>query len=531
MRFTPLEKRLEQLAAAEALLLSIDPARQYPLDFLIDRITGYRPKGTDICLVAGRDVQHDLGLLVETVSAGCCQGQAEAAEPVLSIDAAAQRLKVATKTLQRWRRRGLPARVFLYPDGKRRIGFYLTSVEAFLSAHAGELSEPATRPICDPQWLIRNAARLSRGGLWPEEVARRLAHRAGRSPLAVLSYLRQHEQTPGAEPVFASAAAAPTDAVARAAVQAMRKGVAPRRIARRFKLSRYIVYRLWMDHEVARYRGRRVRFIDDPLYHQPDAEQAISELLAQQPLEPAAPSKVPADLPPYLQDLYRTPLLTPTRQRCLFLAYNFWRCRLAHAIGRLRPETARRREVLLVRGIAAKSQAIRNEIVAANLRLVVSVAKRHLRPRLSLMDLVSEGNLTLLRAVEAFDVHRGHCFSTYASFALMRCFARAVPQLIGRSEGVEPERIQAVSDPAATREVEALEARDRLAAAWQRLSPREQAVVAGSFGLGATPSELSHGELGRQLGVSRQRVRQIEQAAIEKLRWLLGTTPHTLSPA
>ena len=84
----------------------------------------------------------------------------------------------------------------------------------------------------------------------------------------------------------------------------------------------------------------------------------------------------------------------------------------------------------MLEGHLARRTEVKNQIVRANLRLVVSVARKHLRPGLSLMELISDGNITLMRAVEGFDVHRGHRFSTYATLALMKGFARSVPQML-----------------------------------------------------------------------------------------------------
>ena len=65
-----------------------------------------------------------------------------------------------------------------------------------------------------------------------------------------------------------------------------------------------------------------------------------------------------------------------------------------------------------------------NQIVRANLRLVVSIAKRHVSPVENFFELVSDGNISLMRAVEKFDYSRGLKFSTYASWAIMKNFAR-----------------------------------------------------------------------------------------------------------
>lgn len=521
MRFTPHAKRLEQLAASERLLLSIAPRQDYPFDFIVDRITGYRPKNGTILLVCGSDLQHDLGLLLESVSATLEQSADAAGQPVLTIEAAAQRLNVASKTLQRWRRRGLPARVFTFADGKRRIAFLLSSVEHFLSTHADKLSPQADGKhvsVDEIERLVTRARRLVSQGLWPEETARRLASRARRSPLAVLSYLKQFEQTAGNAAIFDRAASPPNARQVALATQALRRGAPPRTVAARLQLSRYAVYRILMDRELGRLRAHRVRFIDDPLYHQPDAQTAITEMCSQRCLEGATEEvAVPGELPSYLRELYRTPLLTPARERSLFLALNYWKMRLAESQAALSPATARWRDVQRGRALAERVAAVRNEIVTANLRLVVSVAKKHLRQALSLMDLVSEGNVTLLRTIDSFDVHRGYRFSTYATFALMRCFARAIPQMLHRqAAGQEP--LLQVADPHSARSFELVDARERLATLFRRLNPREQEILSSSFGLQETRTPESYGELGSRLGISRQRVQQIERGALLKLR-------------
>src|SRR5690348_8057504 len=68
MTFTPADTRLAQLASAEALLHDIDPAKAYPFDFVIFRITGYHPKSVESNLLTGIALQHDLGLLIERLS-------------------------------------------------------------------------------------------------------------------------------------------------------------------------------------------------------------------------------------------------------------------------------------------------------------------------------------------------------------------------------------------------------------------------------------------------------------------------------
>ena len=532
LRFTPYDKRVSQLAAAEEFLYAIDPCRNYPLDFVTERITGYRPKSPAIDLIHGRNLQHDIGLLMEDVSQTLAACAADAAEPVLMIDELASQLNIASKTLQRWRRRGLPARYFIFPDGKQRIGFFLSSVERFMRVHANEPADSApargrTREMTR-EALLHNARRLAAQGCWVEEIGRRLSGRFGCSQLAILSHLRSDDLAGASHRGAADLAPpGPEEAVRVRVLRAIRHGVPLRRVAHRTGLSRYGVYRIIMDRRLTRLVARNVRFIDDSLYHQADAADAIRAIASQNviaaPVDPEA-QRIPRDLPPYLQELYRTPLLSPQQERATFIEYNYRKFCFAAARRQLDPILGHHRNLTQVERLAAQAAEVRNRLIAANLRLVVSVARKHLRSPLSLMDLVSEGNITLMRAVESFDTHRGHRFSTYATFALMRGFARQIPQMLCQvgTLGLERSQIAAITDPAAQRTQEILETRETVASLLKQLEPRERDVLAGCFGLGAQPGPQTCQEIGQRLGISRQRVRQIQQTAMEKLRSFEG---------
>jgi len=230
--------------------------------------------------------------------------------------------------------------------------------------------------------------------------------------------------------------------------------------------------------------------------------------------------RVPRDLPPYLQELYRTPLLTRSKERALFLKFNFHKYQFAHARRRLDAERVRHRNLERIEAILADAAATKNQIVRANLRLVVSVARKHVRPGVGLLELVSEGNLVLMRAVEGFDLHRGHRFSTYATLALMKGFARSVPQMVQatRRNTGDVEALAAVPDSRPTRTAERLIERDEVKQLLSRLSERERDVLAAHFGLGGQEEEATYAEVGARLGLSKERVRQIERGALAKLR-------------
>jgi RNA polymerase primary sigma factor len=96
-----------------------------------------------------------------------------------------------------------------------------------------------------------------------------------------------------------------------------------------------------------------------------------------------------------------------------------------HNIGRV-PLLTREDEVRLAKGIEQNDMASKNALIEANLRLVVSVAKRYQGRGLTLLDLIQEGNMGLIRAVEKFDWRRGFKFSTYATWWIRQAMTRAL---------------------------------------------------------------------------------------------------------
>jgi RNA polymerase sigma factor (sigma-70 family) len=532
LTFSPHDTRVAQIAAAEDFLHTLDPAKAYPLDFVIFRITGYHPKHAERLLFPGEALQHDLGQLIETVSDSLNQHSAALAEPVLSIDDVTEKFNVTSKTIQRWRRKGLPARRFIFPDGKRRVGFLLSSVERFVSIHENQVAQAGNFSQVDAAErddILTRARRLAVGcGCCVREITRRIARKLNRSPLTILHIIRKFDQEHPEQAIFPQAAAALTEQQRALILRKHAKGAEVRQLAKRLCRPSGEVYRVLLEDRIERLKKRKIRFIDDALYHQEDALEVVNSIVRQEELGlggSAEEGRVPRDLPPYLQDLYRTPLLTPARERALFLKFSYHKFLFVTARRQLDPELTRRRDLDELERHLHDATDVKNAIVRANLRLVVSVARKHLRPNLSLMELVSEGNITLMRAVESFDFHKGHRFSTYATLALMKGFARSVPQMLTasrKSSGGDVEMLAEVPDRRSPPAADSLVRRDEVNHLMSRLSERERAVLSAHFGLGSEPAAETYEQLAERLGLTKQRVRQIHQSAIGKLREAAG---------
>ncbi len=176
-----------------------------------------------------------------------------------------------------------------------------------------------------------------------------------------------------------------------------------------------------------------------------------------------------------------------------------------------------------IQQLSRASMQLRNYLVRVFSKLATSVAGRYVNAEFRLDELLSEAHITLLRAVELFDTERGYRFSTYATNAIRHNLHRYINgQHKARalaSRTVEPESLADNNEPCPRhREREYRVRMDRIARWIQRLDTREQKIVESRYGLSHDSRTVTLQRLADQLGVSRERIRQLERRAIEKLQ-------------
>ena len=284
----------------------------------------------------------------------------------------------------------------------------------------------------------------------------------------------------------------PLDEEAKAQIyRRFRMGVSAEALARQYGRTRSSVYRLINEMRARRILETKLEFIGHETF---SAASSAAQILAPMP-EPAdgkAPRrpKAPKGLPPYLSSLYEVPLLDREQEMHLFRKMNFLKYQANEIRAKLDPSRAKTTDLDQIERLQEDALAVKNQIIRANLRLVVSIAKRHVGPSNNFFELVSDGNMSLIRAVEKFDFSRGNKFSTYASWAIMKNFARTIPEENYRRDRFvtgHEEMFEAAADNR-TDEHEYENALKRMQEAVKgmlgHLDERERKIIISRFGLG-----------------------------------------------
>jgi RNA polymerase primary sigma factor len=282
--------------------------------------------------------------------------------------------------------------------------------------------------------------------------------------------------------------------------------------------------------------GMELTYIAHPSFDDPGADDAILAPIPA-PADGLAPRRpaAPAGVPTYLAGLCGAPLLSAAQEAHLFRKMNYLMFLAERTRARLDPARAESRDLEEVERWHGQAVAVRDQIIRANLRLVVSIAKRHAGSYDDITELVSDGNVALTRAVDRFDYARGNRFSTYATWAIINGFRRRKRENSNRIRfftGHEEMLQSAVDTRADEHDQEMVHTqRQRKVERWLGgLDDRERRIIASRYGIGGA-AEKTLKQIGKELGISQERVRQLEARAQDKLRGLARKEALDLLPA
>ena len=531
LTLSPRRLRAEQLAGIHRLVGAVEPDKTYPFEFVCYHITGYQKRGpATSSSIPGNVLLEDLATFAETLSRKAQLGVGELSEPYWSQEEVADHLQVSTKTVRRWRVRGLVGLRAVHEDGVNRLVFLRSTVERFVARNRTVVRKGASfTKLSDAErvGIVERAREIvAQRPVKLHAVARQIAEETQRAVETIRYTLRRHDaRHPGAE-IFAGRdqrLGSPREQKIWACREA---GDSVAAIAKAFDTTPAGIEAVLRAVQVRAWQHEPPHYVANELFDAPQAEALIIEV-AEPTGDGAGSPAVPRDLPPYLQALYRTPLLTTEQEQDLFRRYNYVKFKAARLVAGLEPEEVAADEIDAVQALLSQADALKQRLVQANLRLVVSIAKKHVGLGPNFFEVVSDGNLTLMRAVDNFDFARGNKFSTYACWSLIKNYARSIPEAhyhCHRYVTGQDELLAAAPD---TSEVEphasdVAEVRAALASALENLPDRERQIITGHFGLFAQSEPLTLDQLGQRFGVTKERIRQLERKALTQLRELLS---------
>ncbi|MFC1739507.1 sigma-70 family RNA polymerase sigma factor [Planctomycetota bacterium] len=540
LRFAPQKERKKQLDAAEKLLGIIDKDTEYPFEFVCFRITGYHPKNKASAeLIKGDILAENLRVFITKLceNIGCYAPRQS--QKVYTIEQLANEFSVSTKTIHRWRKCGLVARKFIFDDEKKRLGFLQSSLDKFLQ-HNPELVSKAKRfkrlTKQEKQFVIKRVRQL--GGkhkMSRHQVIDKIAKQIARSHETVRYTILSYENKYPEKKLFKKPAGVINPTQAREIYKLYQQGVSAPELMRRFDRSKSSIYRIINMRIAKAILTKKIGFVSSNEFLTKNAKDSI--LAKPLSAESSAPVKggiklnlTNGSLPGYLETLKQAPLLTREQEFDLFRRYNYLKYLGCLEKAGIKPQSVSSRELKRIENYLEQAEIIKNMLIEANLRLVVSIANRHTVSGTNLLDLISEGNVSLMNAVEKFDYTRGFRFITYASWAITKDFARQIPAEAAwqdKAPAASLKNVQRDLRTAVASGAEAVERarRDLVQAIRNNLSVREQFVIINHFGLLGTlvkKEKKTLKQIGDDLGVTKERARQIELKALQKLRHYLS---------
>jgi len=306
----------------------------------------------------------------------------------------------------------------------------------------------------------------------------------------------------------------------------VRRGATVDQLARDLGRTKSGIARIVKHLRLKHLQTQPIEFVYSAEFESPGAETTILRPAPELPSRKSSSTRrAPADLLPYLASLYETPLLAREQEAYCFRRMNYLKFRasqLRKEFDNKRPSAA---QIKRVEALLKQAEEVKQLLVRSNLRLVVSVAKRYLNPEVDLFELVSDGNISLMRAVERFDYTKGFKLSTYATWAIENNLKRSVPARhaslerfrTGPDDRLNDSVIDTRTNPFESERANQAQ-RKALDVLLNRLNPRDREIIASRYGLTEAAEPQTLEALGRRFGVTKERVRQLESRALLRLR-------------
>jgi len=540
LRFTPQRQRQKQLDSAEKLLAIIDRNKEYPFEFVFFRITGFHSKDLlELEPIKGEELAEDLRIFISKLSGQVAQHVAEQNQKVYTIDELAESFDVSTKTIGRWRKRGLSARKFIFADGKKRLGFLQSNLDKFLKQNPDLTVKAKTFKRLtkkEKQQIIKRARSLAaKTTLSRYQIIEQIAAKTGRAHETIRYTLLNYDKAYPDKPISQEPPGVIRSAESAELYKLFKQGCDVKELMKQFGRSRSSIYRIVNQRRARELLAKRIEFVASDEFLKENAGGKIfakplnvGEKTSWKSFEPFELTSESL-LPEYLQALKDAPVLNRYREAELFRRYNYLKYLASNARPGIKLANPSSAQIKEIEKCLSEAEKIKKIIIEANLRLVVSIAGKHATSAADFLELVSKGNYALTKAVEEFDYTKGLRFSRRASLSIAKEYAKVsgkTTELTRKKVGslANIQRYLKATETAGVASIERAR-KSLIQVIKDELDQREQYIILNHFGLTGSPirkNKKTLQQIGEDLGLTKERVRQLELVALQKLRQSLS---------
>ncbi|MCH7571444.1 MAG: hypothetical protein IH891_00860 [Planctomycetes bacterium] len=429
LQYAPAETRIKQMNAAEQLVEDIDPVRNYPEDFIIFRVTGYRPRFKDDAMLVGEALLPDLINLVQHLSDSLelpCDFNGR--QPTLLTDAAL-RLNISTKTIQRYRKRGLVCHYVIFPDQVKRLVCFEDAINRFVIRNRQQLHRASHFSRVEEtvaQKIITEATTLSKKkALSLNEVALRLAKKYARAHETVRLILKRHDRL-APKPIFNERGPL-TQRDIRLIFRAWCFGIPVAVLARRFGKGGPAIHRAINRRRRELLLGLDLSYIELPTFALDDAESVI--LAAPNVVSNLDDVIVGDEVLTMIAQAHRAGIPDETVEDSLIAGYNFLKRRVSERVSTL-PESPNSRLLDLIETDLRWAAMLKCRLVSLALPTVLKVIEQTLHRKLiqlpadEIIHLLNLGSEVASRAIESLNPsERGQRLERVCNQAMGRAMA------------------------------------------------------------------------------------------------------------